>query len=128
MQLRPLTRGLAAALLALAATSAAAETDNEKAANGPLPGDLALTLKEEACTQALKTPGDGKGLHRPAGERSQLARRASQRPRRPSRMERGQTSWIIANRKAVVSPNSSTPFSASKAPIICQGGASETLS
>jgi hypothetical protein len=31
----------------------------------------------------------------------------------------GQTRWIMANRKAVVRPNSSMPFSASSAPIIC---------
>ena len=32
----------------------------------------------------------------------------------------GQTAWITENRKAVVSPNSISPFSASSAPIICQ--------
>src|SRR5215469_1786971 len=39
-----------------------------------------------------------------------------------------QTSWIIANRNAVVSPNSSIPFSASSAPIICQCCSKDTLS
>jgi hypothetical protein len=57
MQLRSLARGLAAALLALASSSAVAETDNEKAANGPLPGDVALYFKEKACADGLKTPG-----------------------------------------------------------------------
>jgi hypothetical protein len=57
MQLRPLTRGLAAALLALAATSAAAETDNEKAANGPLPGDITQYASELSCSQKIPTPG-----------------------------------------------------------------------
>ena len=50
------------------------------------------------------------------------------KPQRPRRRASGQTSWIIANRNAVVSPNSSMPLSASKAPIICQCGSSETLS
>jgi hypothetical protein len=31
--------------------------DNFSAANGPLPGEIALIFKEEACAQALKTPG-----------------------------------------------------------------------
>jgi hypothetical protein len=35
------------------------------------------------------------------------------------RLATGQTRWIIANRNAVVSPNSSMPFSASNAPINC---------
>ena len=39
----------------------------------------------------------------------------------------GQTRWIMANRKAVVRPNSSMPFSASSAPIICHLGSRKTL-
>ncbi len=31
--------------------------DNLRAANGPLPGDVALYAKEQACAEALKTPG-----------------------------------------------------------------------
>jgi hypothetical protein len=32
----------------------------------------------------------------------------------------GQTFWIMVNRNAVVRPNKSIPFNASRAPIICQ--------
>jgi hypothetical protein len=48
--------GLAACVLAFAATAARPD-DNFRAANGPLPGDVALIHKEEACAEALKTPG-----------------------------------------------------------------------
>jgi len=48
--------------------------------------------------------------------------------RRLSLRDKGQTSWIIANKTAVVSPNSSIPLSASRAPIICHCGSSDTLS
>jgi hypothetical protein len=46
--------GFVAATLLLCAARA---QDNFSAANGPLPGDLALVAREEACAQALKTPG-----------------------------------------------------------------------
>jgi hypothetical protein len=43
-------------LLAASAIGARAK-DNFAAANGPLPGDVALYPKEQACAEALKTPG-----------------------------------------------------------------------
>jgi hypothetical protein len=49
------------AVLIISALSASAEetrlTSNEVAANGPLPGDVALYGKEFACSQTLPTPG-----------------------------------------------------------------------
>jgi hypothetical protein len=52
---------LAAALLVTLATapnsSAVAQTDNEKAANGPLPGDITRHAAELGCSQKLPTPG-----------------------------------------------------------------------
>jgi len=50
---------LAAAVLStlVAMGSAAAETDNEKAANGPIPGDVSLYAVELKCAQELETPG-----------------------------------------------------------------------
>jgi hypothetical protein len=47
--------GFVAAALSLCAFARA--EDNFSAANGPLPGDLALVAKEQACAEALKTPG-----------------------------------------------------------------------
>jgi hypothetical protein len=47
--------GAFAVAFSLAGTARA--EDNFGAANGPLPGDVALIPKEEACAQAMKTPG-----------------------------------------------------------------------
>lgn len=38
-------------------------TDNEKAANGPIPGDVSLYIKEWECCQELDMPGYLKGLN-----------------------------------------------------------------
>src|SRR5262249_2569758 len=46
---------------------------------------------------------------------------------RPRRAPGGQTSWIRAKRKAVVSPNSSIPFRASRAPRSLQCSARRAL-
>ena len=45
-----------AAVVGFAATGAHAD-DNFSAANGPLPGDVVLYAREQACAEALKTPG-----------------------------------------------------------------------
>jgi hypothetical protein len=42
---------------ALSPCAFARADDNFGAANGPLPGDVALYQKEQACAEALKTPG-----------------------------------------------------------------------
>ena len=47
--------GFVVAALSLCAFARA--DDNFGAANGPLPGDVALYQKEQACAEALKTPG-----------------------------------------------------------------------
>jgi outer membrane protein assembly factor BamB len=47
---------LPALLIAAGAVSARAES-NFEAANGPLSGDVALFAREQACAEALKTPG-----------------------------------------------------------------------
>src|SRR5271165_226484 len=47
--------GFVAATLSLCAFACA--EDNFSAANGPLPGDVALIAKEAACIEGLKTPG-----------------------------------------------------------------------
>ncbi len=50
-------------------------SDNEKAANGPIPGDISLYMKEWECCQELEMPGYLKGLNTAEignGERSGL--------------------------------------------------------
>jgi hypothetical protein len=50
--------GAAVALAsAVSAASVSAQTPNEMAANGPLPGDVILYEKELRCSEGLSTPG-----------------------------------------------------------------------
>jgi hypothetical protein len=51
------TAALAAVLVTMTVPVFAEITSNEVAANGPLPGDVSLYLKELACAEKLPTPG-----------------------------------------------------------------------
>ena len=45
------------------ATASAGKLDNQQAANGPIPGDVALYAQELACQQAIPTPGYSPSLN-----------------------------------------------------------------